>query len=308
MVEGGARLRERSLHLRRLEAESIAILREVVAEFKKPVLLYSSGKGSSVALHLALKAFYPTKPAFPLLHIDTGWKFREMIAFRDRTARELGLELLVHLNEEGRARGINPIASDPALYTRVMKTQALKHALDRYGFDAALSGARRNEEKGRAKERIFSLRARDHTWSPHLERPELWRLYNTCLAPGETMRVFPLSNWTERDIWEYIAVEGIGVVPLYFAAPRAVVDRAGALIMVEDERLPLLCGEEPQRKSVRFRALGCYPLTAAMESTAASVAEIIAELERMRGSERAAWLPDGNEDGARERQNREGYF
>lgn len=294
--------------LRRLEAESIGILREVVAEFRNPVMLYSIGKDSSVMLHIARKAFFPGKPPFPLLHIDTLWKFREMIAFRDATAERLGIELIVHTNEDGARRGINPIVSGSALHTAVMKTEALKQALDGFGFDAAFGGARRDEEKSRAKERIFSLRAANHRWDPRHQRPELWRLFNTRLRAGETMRVFPLSNWTEGDIWDYIAAEEIPVVPLYFAALRPVVDRSGAWIMVDDDRLPLLPGEEPQRRLVRFRTLGCYPLTGAIESTARTPAEIAAELRAARRSERQGRLIDSDEDAAMERKKREGYF
>jgi sulfate adenylyltransferase subunit 2 len=295
-------------HLRRLEAESIGIMREVVAEFRKPVMFYSIGKDSSVMLHLARKAFFPGRPPFPLLHIDTRWKFREMIAFRDATARRLGLELIVHTNEEGLRRGINPIASGSALHTAVMKTEALKQALDRHAFDAAFAGARRDEEKSRAKERVFSLRGANHSWDPKNQRPELWRLYNTRLRERETMRVFPLSNWTEIDVWEYIAAETIPVVPLYFAAPRPVVARAGTWILVDDDRLPLLPGEEPQPRLVRFRTLGCYPLTGAIESTASTPLEILDELRDARRSERQGRLIDSDEDAAMERKKREGYF
>jgi sulfate adenylyltransferase subunit 2 len=295
-------------HLHRLEAESIGIMREVVAEFRKPVMLYSIGKDSSVMLHLARKAFYPGKPPFPLLHVDTLWKFRDMIAFRDATARRLGLELIVHTNEEGVRRGINPIVSGSALHTAVMKTEALKQALDRFGFDAAFGGARRDEEKSRAKERVFSLRGANHNWDPRNQRPELWRLYNTRLRERETMRVFPLSNWTEHDVWGYIAAEEIPVVPLYFAAPRPVVERGGTWIMVDDDRLPLLPGEDPQMRRVRFRTLGCYPLTGAIESAASTTTEIIVELRDARRSERQGRLIDGDEDAAMERKKREGYF
>jgi len=297
-----------SKHLRRLEAEAIGVIREVAAEFRNPVMLYSIGKDSSVMVHLARKAFAPAKLPFPLLHIDTGWKFREMIAFRDATARLLGLDLLVHINEEGKARGINPIASGSALHTAVMKTEALKQALDRYGIDAALGGARRDEEKSRAKERIFSLRSAEHGWNPRNQRPELWRLYNTRLGERESMRVFPLSNWTERDIWEYIAAEDIAVVPLYFAALRPVVRRSGVWIMTDDERLPLEPGERPEMRRVRFRTLGCYPLTGAIESAAATPAEIVAELRHSRRSERQGRLIDSDEEAAMERKKREGYF
>ncbi len=295
-------------HLRRLEAEAIGIMREVAAEFRKPVLLYSIGKDSSVLLHLARKAFHPGRPPVPLLHIDTLWKFREMIAFRDATARRLGLDLIVHTNEDGVRRGINPIGSGSALHTAIMKTEALKQALDRYGFDAAIGGARRDEEKSRAKERVFSLRGPNHSWDPRNQRPELWRLYNTRLRAAETMRVFPLSNWTETDVWEYIAVEAIPVVPLYFAAPRPVVARDGTWIMVDDDRLPLAPGEMPQQRLVRFRTLGCYPLTGAIDSTARTVAEILAELREARCSERQGRLIDSDEDAAMERKKREGYF
>jgi sulfate adenylyltransferase subunit 2 len=298
----------RSKHLKRLEAESINIIREAVAEFRNPVMLYSIGKDSSVMVHLARKAFFPGKPPFPLLHIDTGWKFREMIAFRDATARHLGLDLVVHSNEEGKARGINPITAGSALHTAVMKTDALKQALDRHGFDAAFGGARRDEEKSRAKERVFSLRSAEHGWNPKNQRPELWRLYNTRLHERESMRVFPLSNWTERDVWEYIAAEEVSVVPLYFAKLRPVVRRSGVWIMVDDERLPLDPDERPEMRRVRFRTLGCYPLTGAIESTAATPAEIIAELRDTRRSERQGRLIDGDEEAAMERKKREGYF
>ena len=297
-----------SKHLKRLEAEAIEIMREVAAEFRNPVMLYSIGKDSSVMVHLARKAFFPGKPPFPLLHIDTGWKFREMIAFRDATVRRLGLDLLVHTNAEGMARGINPIVSGSALHTAVMKTEALKQALDRHHFDAALGGARRDEEKSRAKERIFSLRSSGHGWNPKNQRPELWRLYNTRLRAGESMRVFPLSNWTEQDIWEYIVAEEIAVVPLYFAAERPVVKRSGVWIMVDDERFPFEPGECPQMRRVRFRTLGCYPLTGAIESAAATPAEIVAELRDSRRSERQGRLIDSDEEAAMERKKREGYF
>ena len=294
--------------LRRLEAEAIAIMREVAAEFRNPVLMYSIGKDSSVLLHLARKAFHPSNPPFPLLHIDTTWKFREMIAFRDATARELGLDLIVHTNPEGLARGISPIASGSALHTEIMKTDALKQALDKYGFDAALGGARRDEEKSRAKERVFSRRGPGHTWEPRRQRPELWNLYNTRLAPGETMRVFPLSNWTELDVWDYIEAEKIPVVPLYFAKERPVVDRDGVWIMVDDDRLQLRPGESPQPRMVRFRTLGCYPLTGAVESAAATVADITAELRRARTSERQGRLIDTDDTASMERKKKQGYF
>jgi sulfate adenylyltransferase subunit 2 len=283
-------------------------MREVVAEFRNPVMLYSIGKDSSVMLHLARKAFFPGKPLFPLLHIDTGWKFSEMIAFRDETARRLGLNLLVHTNEEGKARGINPITSGSALHTAVMKTEALKQALDHHGFDAAFGGARRDEEKSRAKERVFSLRSAEHGWNPKNQRPELWRLYNTRLSEGQSMRVFPLSNWTELDVWEYIAMEQIPIVPLYFAKRRPVVKRQGVLIMVDDDRLPLQPGEHPEIRLVRFRTLGCYPLTGAIESTATTPSDIVEELHRSRWSERQGRLIDNDEEAAMERKKREGYF
>jgi sulfate adenylyltransferase subunit 2 len=295
-------------HLRRLEAEAIGIMRETAAEFRNPVMLYSIGKDSSAMLHLARKAFFPGKPPFPLLHIDTGWKFREMIAFRDSTARRLGLDLLVHTNEEGRARGVSPISSGSALHTAVMKTEALKQALDRHRFDAAFGGARRDEEKSRAKERIFSLRSAEHGWNPKNQRPELWSLYNTRLGERESMRVFPLSNWTELDVWQYIAAEQIPVVPLYFARLRPVVRRNGAWIMVDDDRLPLDPGERPELRCIRFRTLGCYPLTGAIESTAAAPTEIVTELRGSRQSERQGRLIDGDQEAAMERKKREGYF
>ncbi len=295
-------------HLRQLESESIGILRELAAEFRAPVLLYSIGKDSSVLLHLALKAFHPAKPPFPLLHVDTTWKFREMIAFRDATAARLGVELIVHTNQDGLARGINPIASGSALHTQVMKTEALRQALDKFAFDAAIGGARRDEEKSRAKERIFSFRAAGHAWDPRHQRPELWRLFNTRLRPGESMRVFPLSNWTELDVWQYIVAENIEVVPLYFAKERPVVRRGGVWIMVDDDRLPLEPGEVPELRRVRFRTLGCYPLSGAIESDAASTAEIVAELRGSRQSERQGRLIDSDEDSSMERKKREGYF
>jgi sulfate adenylyltransferase subunit 2 len=296
------------IHLRRLEAEAIGILREVAAEFRNPVLLYSIGKDSSVLLHLALKAFHPAKPPFPLLHVDTTWKFREMIAFRDRIAARLGVELVVHTNAEGLACGINPIASGSALHTQVMKTEALKQALDKFQFDAAIGGARRDEEKSRAKERIFSFRGAGHAWDPRHQRPELWHVFNTRLRPGESMRVFPLSNWTELDVWQYIAAERIDIVPLYFAQTRPVVKRGGVWIMVDDQRLPLDPGETPEQRRIRFRTLGCYPLTGAIESEAASVEDIVAELQQARHSERQGRLIDGDAEASMERKKREGYF
>jgi sulfate adenylyltransferase subunit 2 len=308
VADPAAPARLRPSHLKRLESESIGIMREVAAEFRTPVMLYSIGKDSSVMLHLARKAFFPGKPPFPLLHIDTGWKFSEMIAFRDETARRLGLDLLAHTNDEGKARGISPITSGSALHTAVMKTEALKQALDHHGFDAAFGGARRDEEKSRAKERIFSLRSAEHGWNPKNQRPELWRLYNTRLGQGESMRVFPLSNWTELDVWEYIATEQIPVVPLYFAKKRPVVKRQGVLIMVDDDRLPLQPGEHPEMRLVRFRTLGCYPLTGAIESAAATPSDILEELRRSRRSERQGRLIDNDEEAAMERKKREGYF
>jgi len=295
-------------HLAQLEAESIAIMRETVAELKKPVMLYSIGKDSSVLLHLALKAFYPGKPPFPLLHIDTTWKFREMIEFRDATARRVGLELIVHTNKDGLDRAIDPITSGSAHYTEIMKTEALRQAIDRHGFDAAFGGARRDEEKSRAKERVFSLRRRGHLWDPRDQRPELWNLFNTKLQPGETMRVFPLSNWTELDVWHYIRFERIPVVPLYFAKPRTVVRRQETLIMVDDDRMPLDPGETPELKEVRFRSLGCYPLTGAVESSARTLDDIVEEMRTVRRSERSGRLIDGDEEASMEKKKREGYF
>jgi sulfate adenylyltransferase subunit 2 len=302
------RLQPLSAHLKRLEAESIGIMREVVAELANPVMLYSIGKDSGVMLHLALKAFYPAPPPFPLLHIDTGWKFREMIRHRDEMVARHQLKLLVHVNEEGRARGINPITSGSQLHTQVMKTQALKQALDRFGFDAAFGGARRDEEKSRAKERIFSFRSHGHVWDPRNQRPELWNLYNTRIARGESIRVFPLSNWTELDIWQYTRAQGIPVVPLYFAAPRPVVRRDGLLLVRDDERMPLLPGEKEETRMVRFRSLGCYPLSAAIDSSAATLDDIIAEMQTARTSERAGRLIDSDESASMEKKKREGYF
>ena len=284
-------------HLARLEAESIGIIREVAASFRKPVMLYSIGKDSGVMLHLALKAFAPGKPPFPLLHVDTTWKFREMIAFRDMMAKKVGMELLVHTNPDGIARGISPIASGSALHTQVMKTEGLKQALDKWGFDAAFGGARRDEEKSRAKERIFSFRGQGHSWDPRAQRPELWSLFNTRIRDGESIRVFPLSNWTEYDVWDYVLAEGIPVVPLYFAKERPVVKRSGTWIMVDDDRLPLEPGETPQMRMVRFRTLGCYPLSGAVESNAAA-----------RTSERQGRLIDSDEEASMEKKKREGYF
>ena len=295
-------------HLRRLEAEAIGIMREVVAEFRNPVMLYSIGKDSSVMLHIALKAFYPQKPFFPLLHIDTTWKFREMIAFRDETAHRLGLRLISYVNEDGLARGVNPIDSGSEVHTRVMKTEALKQALDAGGFDAAFGGARRDEEKSRAKERIFSFRNANHVWEPRKQRPELWDLFNTRINAGESIRVFPLSNWTEVDVWQYILAENIPVVSLYFAQERPVVRRGGTLIMVDDNRLPLEPGEKSQMRRVRFRTLGCYPLTGAIESRASTVSDIVREMLAVRTSERHGRLIDTDETSSMERKKREGYF
>jgi sulfate adenylyltransferase subunit 2 len=295
-------------HLRGLEAESIEIMREVIAEFKKPVMLYSIGKDSSVMLHLAIKAFHPAKLPLPLLHVDTTWKFREMIAFRDETARRLGIDLLVHTNQDGLARGIGPVASGSSVHTQVMKTEALKQALDLYGFDAAFGGARRDEEKSRAKERIFSFRSQGHVWDPRNQRPELWNLFNTRIRPGETIRVFPLSNWTESDIWLYIMLENIPVVPLYFAKQRPVVRRNGAWIMVDDDRFPLEADERPELRLVRFRTLGCYPLTAAIESEAQTLEDIVSEMRSTRVSERQGRLIDSDEAASMEKKKREGYF
>jgi sulfate adenylyltransferase subunit 2 len=295
-------------HLRRLEAESIEIMRDVVAEFKKPVMLYSIGKDSSVMLHLAVKAFYPAKLPFPLMHVDTTWKFREMIAFRDETAKRLGVDLIVHVNQDGVARGINPIASGSSLHTQVMKTDALKQALDLYGFDAAFGGARRDEEKSRAKERIFSFRSAGHAWDPRNQRPELWNLFNTRIRQGETMRVFAMSNWTELDVWEYIMLEKIPVVPLYFARRRPVVRRNGTLIMVDDDRLPLEANEVPQMRMIRFRTLGCYPLSGAIDSDAATIEDIVAEMQTATVSERQGRLIDTDEAASMEKKKREGYF
>lgn len=298
----------RLTHLQRLEAESIHILREVVAECERPVMLYSIGKDSSVMLHLAMKAFYPAKPPFPLLHVDTTWKFREMIAFRDRMSAELGLQLLVHINQEGLARGIGPFTHGSGVHTDVMKTQGLKQALDKYGFDAAFGGARRDEEKSRAKERVFSFRSAQHRWDPKRQRPELWRQYNARKNKGDSLRVFPLSNWTELDIWQYIYLEKIPIVPLYFSAPRPVVRRDGTLIMVDDERMPLKDGERPAMTSVRFRTLGCYPLTGAIESEAATLPEIIQEMLLTTSSERQGRMIDHDSSASMEKKKQEGYF
>ena len=295
-------------HLKQLEAESIHVIREVAAEFERPVLLYSIGKDSSVLLHLARKAFFPGPLPFPMLHVDTTWKFRDMIAFRDRVARELDLDLIVHTNEAGRKAGVTPFTYGSRKYTDVMKTQALKEALDKHGFDACFGGARRDEEASRAKERVYSVRDRNHRWEPKSQRPELWNLYNGNIDPGEEVRVFPLSNWTELDVWQYVYLEKIDIVPLYFAAERPVVERDGLLIMVDDERMPLREGEVPQQRSVRFRTLGCYPLSGAIESTAATLPEIIQEMLVARHSERQGRLIDHDASGSMERKKREGYF
>jgi sulfate adenylyltransferase subunit 2 len=295
-------------HLQKLEAESIHIIREVVAECEKPVMMYSIGKDSAVMLHLAMKAFYPAKPPFPLLHVDTTWKFREMIEFRDQRAKELGLDLIVHINEEGVKAGINPFDSGSRLHTDVMKTQGLKQALDKYGFDAAFGGARRDEEKSRAKERVFSLRSAEHRWDPKNQRPEPWRLFNTRKRPGESFRVFPISNWTEADVWSYIALEKIPVVPLYFAKSRPVVRRDGALIMRDDERMKLLPGETVENMMVRFRTLGCYPLTGAVESEAATLEAVIEEMQNSHSSERQGRIIDHDGSGSMEQKKQEGYF
>ncbi len=295
-------------HLDRLEAESIHIMREVAAEAEKPVMLYSVGKDSAVMLHLAMKAFYPSKPPFPLMHVDTTWKFKEMIAFRDETVKRLGLELIVHTNAEGVAQGINPFTHGSQIHTDVMKTQGLKQALDKYGFDAAFGGARRDEEKSRAKERIFSFRSAEHRWDPKNQRPELWNIYNTKINQGESIRVFPLSNWTELDIWQYIYREAIPIVPLYYAAKRPVVERDGVMIMVDDERMPLNNGEQPVMETVRFRTLGCYPLTGAVKSDAATLPDIISEMLTARNSEREGRVIDHDQSASMEKKKQEGYF
>lgn len=295
-------------HLKQLEAESIHIIREVAAEFEKPVMLYSIGKDSSVMLHLALKAFFPGKPPFPLLHVDTTWKFREMIRFRDELAQRLGLELLVHINEEGVRQGVNPFTHGSQVHTDIMKTQSLKQALDHYGFDAAFGGARRDEERSRAKERVYSFRDRNHRWDPKNQRPELWNLYNGRVRKGESIRVFPLSNWTELDIWQYIYLENIPIVPLYLAAERPVVERDGTLIMVDDDRMPLEPGETPKMEWIRFRTLGCYPLTGAIRSHATALPEIIQEMLLTRHSERQGRLIDHDAAGSMEEKKRQGYF
>jgi sulfate adenylyltransferase subunit 2 len=295
-------------HLAKLESESIHVIREVVAESERPVLLYSVGKDSAVLLHLALKAFHPGRLPFPVLHVDTTWKFREMIAFRDERAKALGIDLIVHTNPDGLARGISPVTHGSRMHTDVMKTEALKQALDMHRFDAAFGGARRDEEKSRAKERVISMRAPGHRWDPRQQRPEFWRLFNLHKHPGETVRAFPLSDWTERDVWTYVQREAIPVVPLYFAKERPVVERDGQLVMVDDDRLPMHDGERPQMRRVRFRTLGCYPLTAAVESDAASVEDILDELRRSRLSERAGRMIDQDGGASMERKKVEGYF
>ncbi|WP_028303916.1 sulfate adenylyltransferase subunit CysD [Oceanospirillum maris] len=299
---------ERLTHLKQLEAESIHIIREVAAEFDNPVMLYSIGKDSAVMLHLARKAFYPGTPPFPLMHVDTTWKFREMIDFRDKMAKEAGMDLIVHTNEEGRAANINPFDHGSRKYTDVMKTEGLKQALNKYRFDAAFGGARRDEEKSRAKERVYSFRDKFHRWDPKNQRPELWNLFNGKVNKDESIRVFPLSNWTELDIWQYIYLEEIPIVPLYYSAPRPVVERDGALIMVDDERLPLAEDEKPEMRSVRFRTLGCYPLTGAVESEAATLPEIIQEMLLTTTSERQGRVIDHDGTGSMEEKKREGYF
>jgi sulfate adenylyltransferase subunit 2 len=295
-------------HLEQLEAESIHIIREAVAESENPVMLYSIGKDSSVLLHLALKAFHPAKPPFPLLHVDTTWKFREMYEFRDRMARESGMQLLVYQNPEAKARGINPFDHGSALHTDLWKTEGLKKALDLYGFDAAFGGARRDEEKSRAKERVFSFRSASHRWDPKNQRPELWHLYNAKKTKGESIRAFPISNWTELDVWQYIRLEDIPIVPLYFSAPRPTVVRDGLILMVDDQRFPLKAGEVPQSRSIRFRTLGCYPLTGAVESTAATLPEIIKEMLLTTTSERQGRAIDHDQAASMEKKKQEGYF
>jgi len=294
--------------LRRLEAESIHIMREVAAEFANPVMLYSIGKDSNVMLHLAMKAFFPSKPPFPLMHVNTTWKFKEMIQFRDDTVKKLGLNFIEYINHDGVTRGVNPFDSGSSLHTQVMKTEALKQALDKYGFDAAFGGARRDEEKSRAKERIFSFRTASHAWDPKNQRPELWRVYNTRINKGESIRVFPLSNWTELDIWQYILAENIPIVPLYFAKKRPVVERDGTLIMRDDERMKLKPGEKVEERLIRFRTLGCYPLTGAIESDADTLEAIVTEMFTARTSERQGRLIDGDEKASMEKKKKEGYF
>lgn len=298
----------RHVHLQRLEAESIRVMRQVASDFERPVLMYSVGKDSSVLLHLAMKAFYPAKPPFPLLHVDTTFKFREMIAFRDNTAKRLGLELIVHTNPDGLAENINPFTHGSSRYTDIMKTVALKQALNAGKYDAAIGGARRDEEKSRAKERVFSHRSGDHVWDPKNQRPELWSLFNTRINPGENMRVFPLSNWTETDIWAYIYLENIPMSELYLAKERPVVQRDGQLFMLDDDRFPLEEGEQPEMRSIRFRTLGCYPLTAAIESTASTLAEVILEMRSTHTSERSGRVIDKDQAASMEKKKKEGYF
>ncbi len=295
-------------HLKQLEAESIHIIREVAAEFDNPVMMYSIGKDSSVMLHLARKAFYPGKPPFPLMHVDTTWKFKEMIEFRDKMAQDIGMDLIVHINQEGVEQGVGPFTHGSSKHTDIMKTQSLKQALDKHGFDAAFGGARRDEEKSRAKERVYSFRDDKHRWDPKNQRPELWNIYNGKVNKGESIRVFPLSNWTELDIWQYIYLEDIPLVPLYFSAKRPVVERDGMLIMVDDERMPLKEGEVPEMKSVRFRTLGCYPLTGAVESEAATLPDIIQEMLLTTTSERQGRAIDHDSSGSMEKKKQEGYF
>ncbi len=300
--------KKRLTHLKQLEAESIHIIREVAAEFDNPVMLYSVGKDSAVMLHLATKAFFPGKPPFPLMHVDTTWKFKEMISFRDTMAAKVGMDLIVHINQDGVDQGIGPFTHGSSVHTDVMKTQGLKQALDKYGFDAAFGGARRDEEKSRAKERVYSFRDKNHRWDPKNQRPELWNIYNGRINKGESIRVFPLSNWTELDIWQYIYLESIEIVPLYYAAMRPVVERDGMLIMVDDERMPIHDGEEIQEKMVRFRTLGCYPLTGAVESEAATLPEIIQEMLLTTTSERQGRAIDHDSSGSMEKKKMEGYF
>ncbi len=295
-------------HLDLLEAESIHIFREAAAQFRKPVLMYSIGKDSTVLLHLARKAFWPQKPPFPLLHVDTTWKFKEMIAFRDKTVKDFGLDLIVHINEDGIKRGINPVDHAPSIHTDVLKTQALKQALDKYGFDAAFGGARRDEEASRAKERVFSFRAAGHRWDPRKQRPEMWRLLNGRLGTGESVRVFPLSNWTEKDVWRYIVREKLDVVPLYFAAERPTIVRNGQILMVDDNRLKPKAGEEIKMRKIRFRTLGCYPLTAAIDSDADTIESVVLETLNAQTSERQGRLIDHDQAGAMEKKKQEGYF
>ena len=301
-------MQDRMTHLQRLEAEAIHIMREVVAEAENPVMLYSIGKDSSVMLHIAMKAFYPAKPPFPIMHIDTMWKFSEMIDFRDNIAEELGLDLIVHINPDGKEMNMSPFVHGSSTHTDVMKTQGLKQALDKYGFDVAFGGARRDEEKSRAKERIFSFRNENHHWDPKSQRPELWNVYNSRKNKGESIRVFPLSNWTELDIWQYIHLEKIPIVPLYFSAPRPVVERDGVLIMVDDDRIPLEEGEVPQMRNVRFRTLGCYPLTGAVESDADTLPQIIQEMLLTTTSERQGRVIDFDSTASMEKKKQEGYF